>query len=220
MRLVTWPSTAVQPVPAVVENIDATYPSRRAFLEHLQVGAERCRLFWPCMPKLRSGTRVFVRIRFGSLAESWEVTGQVVQAREDLRGPAHSGLVIEVRGPALLQIARAYAVARGNPPELGRRSDVRARVELHARLGLGTQTFEARVRDLSRGGAFVEVSGPGLLPGATVAISLRVGWFSRIEATARVAWQGRLGEHRGVGVEFVEMGASSRKRLLGILARP
>lgn len=219
MRLITWPTPAPVVAPAAIEPIEATYPSRRAFLEHVQIGAESCRLFWPGSPKLRSGTRVFARIRIASLPDTWEVVGRIVQAREDLRGPAHSGLVIEVRGPALLQIARAYATARGNPPEMGRRSDARVPVELPATLALADAKLETQVLDLSRGGAFVELSGPGVLPGTAVGICIRAGWFRRIDATARVTWQGRRDGRRGIGLEFVEMPDSSRKRLLEALER-
>jgi hypothetical protein len=209
-----------KPVPASthVEPIDATYPNRRIFLEQAQIGADACRFFWRCAPSVASGARVLVRIRYAGESACFEVAGTVVQAREDLRGPARSGLVIEVRDAGLFEFARAYASARGNPVQFGRRAEERAAVDLPAKLHLGDRAYPVRVRDLSRGGAFVEASGANVLRGAFVQLTIRLGLFRQFEAAARVAWQGRRGQRQGFGVEFLELSERSRTLLLRALS--
>ena len=219
MRLVTRPTPAPIPAPNVFEPLDATFPSRRAFLEQVQIAPDHHRLFWRCTPKLTSGTHVLLRIRFAGESACFEMPGQVIQAREDLRGPARSGLVIEVRGPGMLQFARAYAVARGNPPELGTRAHERFAVDLAGTVSIGQRRQPVRIRDLSKGGAFVEATGAEVLQGAVIDLSIRLGLFRRFDSTVRVVWQGRRRQLRGFGVEFLDVSERNLKLLLGVLAQ-
>jgi len=200
------------------EPIDAVYPNRRTFLMHAQVGSESCRLFYPCMPAKPSGTPVVVRIRIAGEVPVYEVAGTVLRCREDVTGPSsRSGLVIEVRGLHVFEFGRAYAVARGMPPELGRRAERRISVDLPVKLELGR--LSGRVADLSRGGAFIEADPTGVATGAVVPLSIRVGLLRRISVLARIAWVERHGAHRGFGVEFLEMSPAHQKRLIKLLHR-
>ena len=217
MRLVTWPTPI--PAPSIFEPLEATFPSRRAFLEQVQIAPDHHRLFWRCTPHLTSGTRVLLRIRFAGESQCFEAPGQVIQAREDLRGPARSGLVIEVRGPGMLQFARAYAVARGNPPEFGSRAEERFAVDLPGTLSIGEHRQPVRIRDISKGGAFVEATGAEVLQGAVIGLAVRLGLFRRFESTVRVAWQGRRRQLRGFGVEFLDVSDRNLKLLLNLLAQ-
>lgn len=214
MRLVTWHTPV--PAPTALEPIDVRFPSRRAFLEHVQVGPASCRIFWGCAPRHVAGTRVLMRIRFASEA-GFEVPGQVIQAREDLHGTTRPGLLVEVKHPGLFEFIRAYALARGNPPEFGRRAEERVAVNLPAVFTLGEERFAVRVRDLSRGGAFLEAHGANVLQGAIIQVSIRAGLLRRIEATGRVAWLGRRAQIRGFGLAFLELSKRSRKNLIETL---
>ncbi|MEQ1875258.1 MAG: PilZ domain-containing protein [Bdellovibrionia bacterium] len=70
------------------------------------------------------------------------------------------------------------------------------------------QAISGKLRDLSRGGAFVEYSGPDLVTGDMLRMNIDLKQVARrYEVNAKVVWTTRKspwGEEPGVGVEFIK----------------
>lgn len=193
---------------------EARYPSRRKFLEHTQLGPAVCRVFWPCYPQVAAGRPVVLHVRFGSEAESFAIRGRVLRARDDLRDPRGSGLLVEVTGADLFDFGRAYAHASGRPQALGRRRAPRVAASFAGRIVQEQATRAAHLSDLSMGGAFVALAGRAPPAGTRLRLELKVGWLRRVTFTARVAWVGQRDGVAGMGVEFVDSDVRARGWLI------
>jgi hypothetical protein len=193
-----------------VAELEAVFASRRKFLEHAQVGPAVCRIFWPCYPQVAAGRPVVLHVRFGGDLESFPIRGRVLRARDDLRDPRGSGLLVEVTGRDLFDFGRAYAHASGRAPELGRRRNARVAVRLPARIQIGSTLQEVQLADLSLGGAFIATDARCPSEGTRLKLEVKTGWLRRVTFTVRVAWIGRVGRLSGMGVELIDSDARAR----------
>src|SRR5207248_2960355 len=71
------------------------FASRAAFLQHAQVEATNCRLFWPCAPPLPLGTTARLDLGFAGDGARFPIEGRVTRELYDPGRPRRSGVVLE-----------------------------------------------------------------------------------------------------------------------------
>jgi hypothetical protein len=199
--------------------LNATYLSRRHFLEHAQVGANRCRLLWPGPAPLYPGARVRVGVSFGAQAGRFVLHGEALSEHANPSEPVASSWVLECTGAAMREFGEAVAFAAGRPIELGRRRTPRHRVQVPVRMAYDGTVRAGSLLDLGFGGAALVASDLRPSLGAPVLMTLRMGLFRDVAFFGRVAWLDPDRSVGALGVEFVDSDARARRWLGKTLAR-
>jgi len=205
--------TAVVVADRLAVEVDATYVNRQAFLEGVQIGPEVCHFFVASVRPVRPGTLVVARVTFSGEPGICRVLGQVVRESEAMRRPEGTGMVVAVGGTQVLAFARLYAHASRRPEHWGRRASDRLPTEVPISYQLGELRHAGMIRDLSRGGAWVQTA--EALPPAQGLMRLRVelGCQRSVELVGRVVWSASSREKACFAVEFTEVGPEAQAYL-------
>ncbi|MBS2028060.1 MAG: PilZ domain-containing protein [Deltaproteobacteria bacterium] len=205
-----------------VDEIEAVFPSRKAFLQAAAVHATECRLYWAA-PGATFNLNEQVRVILGFAGESVKFTfkGTIIKVVEEALRGQRTGAVIRIVGDEQAAFGSAVSYARGVDPALGRRASPRWNTRIAATLGDGL-TRQAVLLDLSQGGAFAQLSSEPPPVGSLQPLSIDVG-TAREVVPVRVAWIGRRDGKPGCGLEFLELGDKAKawlQRQLESASRP
>jgi len=82
--------------------------------------------------------------------------------------------------------------------------------EAHLELFKGGTSIQSKVRNLSKGGAFIEYKGPPISVGEMLRVNIELKKVERrYEFNAKVVWSAKVspwGEDPGVGIQFIKSG--------------
>jgi Tfp pilus assembly protein PilZ len=164
--------------------------------------------------RLNQEDDVYLEISFGPLSDEVLLRGRIEQVRN---ATDEGGNIVEVRflpGQAsrLRYIEEVLSGARKAAARGSRRHPSRLSVNWQ----LGGQRFLSRLRDISRGGAFILSTEPPTV-GARVPITLRPEDGPPLQVHSIVSWIRPVGEHgkqiAGFGVSFKPADPATAKRL-------
>ena len=163
-----------------------------------QVGGEPARLRVPSRERVAVGDRVRVEFSFGPLADEVEMRGRVIEieAQSDGRPPI---VIIRLLGTDTDRIQYVLDVLDGERAASAR-THRRIPVDFEVRWRWGDAQYASRVRDLSRGGAFI-VSRALPAVGSRVDVEIRPPGTS-LNFDAVVSWVKGDGDVTGFGVNF------------------
>lgn len=141
-----------------------------------------------------------IEISFGALADEVELRGTVLSVREASTQRPRTVVIVLGIGEAE-RVAYVNAVLTG-ARDASARTHRRVPVDIDARWRWGAVRHASRIRDLSRGGAFVASrSLPDL--GSLVDVEIRHGGIEQtLNFDAVVTWIRTDGDQRGFGVNF------------------
>jgi len=190
-----------------VQELEAVFPNRKAFLQAAAIHATECRLYWAA-PGATFNLNESVRVILGFTDESVRFTfkGTIIKVVEEALRGQRTGAVIRIVGEEQAAFGSAVSYARGVDPSLGRRASPRWNTRIMATLGDGL-TEQAVLLDLSQGGAFAQLSNEPPPVGSLQPLSIDAGGSAGREVIpVRVAWIGRREGLPGCGLEFLELG--------------
>jgi Tfp pilus assembly protein PilZ len=196
--------------------------SSREFAALFQTSFAEGGVFYPTRKKLPVGRQVTLKVRLGRRQPPLLVFGRIAWRRpgrhlEKIRAGVGVELLASERAKSdyLLQLARSGEAVKS------RRRHERVPVDLAVswRHEGASEGLRGRLRDVGRGGAFVQsaeqVHGDDQLvveiapPGAEVPMAF----------TARVAWTGKVGEEPGFGIEWRARDAGGGRRIRELVRR-
>jgi Tfp pilus assembly protein PilZ len=211
-----------RPIPGVDADTQLVIRSSREFAALYQTNFADGGVFYPTRKKLPVGRVVTLKVRLGRRQPPLLVFGRIAWRRpgrhlEKIRAGVGVELLPSERPKAeyLLQLARSGEAVKS------RRRHERVPVDLAVswRHEGASEGLRGRLRDVGRGGAFVQsaaqVRGDDQLvveiapPGAEVPMAF----------TARVAWTGKVGEEPGFGIEWRARDAGGGRRIRELVRR-
>jgi Tfp pilus assembly protein PilZ len=211
-----------RPTPGVDADTQLVIRSSREFAALYQTNFADGGVFYPTRKKLPVGRVVTLKVRLGRRQPPLLVFGRIAWRRpgrhlEKIRAGVGVELLPSERPKAeyLLQLARSGEAVKS------RRRHERVPVDLAVswRHEGANEDLSGRLRDVGRGGAFVQsaaqVRGDDQLvveiapPGAEVPMAF----------TARVAWTGRVGDEPGFGIEWRARDAGGGRRIRELVRR-
>jgi Tfp pilus assembly protein PilZ len=211
-----------RPIPGVDADTQLVIRSSREFAALYQTNFADGGVFYPTRKKLPVGRVVTLKVRLGRRQPPLLVFGRIAWRRpgrhlEKIRAGVGVELLPSERPKAeyLLQLARSGEAVKS------RRRHERVPVDLAVswRHEGASEDLRGRLRDVGRGGAFVQsaaqVRGDDQLvveiapPGAEVPMAF----------TARVAWTGKVGEELGFGIEWRARDAGGGRRIRELVRR-
>jgi Tfp pilus assembly protein PilZ len=211
-----------RPTPGVDADTQLVIRSSREFAALYQTDFADGGVFYPTRKKLPVGRVVTLKVRLGRRQPPLLVFGKIAWRRpgrhlEKIRAGVGVELLASERPKAdyLLQLARSGETVKS------RRRHERVPVDLAVswRHEGASEGMHGRLRDVGRGGAFLQaaetVRGDDQLvveiapPGAEVPMAF----------TARVAWTGKVGEEIGFGIEWRARDAGGGRRIKELVRR-
>ena len=169
------------------------------------------RLRVPSRETVQTTEAVRVEISFGPLADEVELTGEVSSVEPGLNG-APPTVVITLRASEDDRVQYVHEVLTGTR-SANARSHRRVPVDYEARWRWGQAQYASRIRDLSRGGAFIASRA---LPdvGSHVDVEIRPNDLDGpLQFDAVVSWVRKDGAHTGFGVHFKMRDRAAAARL-------
>jgi hypothetical protein len=154
----------------------------------------------PSRESVTSGERVRVEISFGALADEVELGGEVVAVRP-AEGGKPSTVVIAIDRDDARRVAYVRQVL-GGERNASARAHRRVPVDFVVRWRHGDARYTSRLRDISRGGAFIISRA---LPDIGSELEIEIRCDARaptLALDATVTWVRREGEPVGFGVCF------------------
>ena len=202
------------------DEIEATFASRKAFLQAAAVHATECRLYWAAEgANFTLNAAVRVILGFEDEDVRFVFRGTVMKLVDEALRGNRTGAVIRVIGEEQRAFGSAISFARGVDPKLGRRRGERYRARIVAKLGDGLSQ-QAVLLDISEHGAFAQLEGD--LPPVGSLQPLCIGEIEQNPEgliPVRVAWIGPRDGQPGCGLEFLDLTEPARTWLLQALER-
>ena len=184
--------------------------------------ADDGRLFYPTRQKLTAGAPIAVRVRLGRRQPSLILYGKVAWRRpgkhlEKIR----AGVAVEFLAQERTKIDYLLQLANAGEGAKSRRRHERVRVDLPVswRTVGNSEPILSRLRDIGRGGAFVQSEEAVPHDEQVVLEIASPGAELPMAVTARVAWHGRMGADPGFGVEWRARDAGGSRRIRELVRR-
>jgi type IV pilus assembly protein PilZ len=202
--------------------LKAHFVTGAAFLEQYLAELPHGGVFFPTRRPLAIGEPVVVSVRLGKRRNPMLLRGQVIWRRPGKHSTkTKAGIGIEFLPSEAQTRDYLVSVARGDSSEMVARRHQRLPVELPVlwQVPGALQDNAGVLRDIGRGGAFVQTEQPApddndivlkvSPPGAEVAMPL----------SARVAWRSHPGGEHGFGVEWKARDAGGNRRIKELVRR-
>ena len=167
---------------------------------HPGSATEAARLHVSSRAAVERGELVAVEVSFGPLADEVVLNGVVAEVQPSSSEDRSPRVVIALPRSEVERVRYVRAVLEGNR-EASARRDRRIAVDLPVTWRWGQAEYESRIRDLSRGGAFIASR---CLPtvGARLDIEIGSGKAGAVSVPAVVTWVRTNGSESGFGVHF------------------
>lgn len=151
------------------------------------------------------GSPVRIHVTVDDLCRQFALQGRIMVVLPQIVGrPA--GFILSFEGADKRAVAEFLAVCADRPASMGTATSERVETKLKCAVRVGLKRRSAKVHDLSRTGAFLEVKSlVGINLGDRIRVRLVRGLFGMWGSwvTARVIWRGDKNDTPGVGVRFV-----------------
>jgi Tfp pilus assembly protein PilZ len=211
-----------RPNPAGEAETQLVIRSSREFAALYQANFPDGGVFYPTRKKLPVGRVVTLKVRLGRRQPPLLVFGRIAWRRpgrhlEKIRAGVGVELLPSERPKSeyLLQLARSGDAVKS------RRRHERVPVDLAVswRHEGASEGLRGRLRDVGRGGAFVQSTAPVHGDDQLVLEIAPPGAEVPMAFTARVAWTGKVGEEPGFGIEWRARDAGGGRRIRELVRR-
>jgi len=211
-----------RPTPGAEADTQLVIRSSREFAALYQTNFPDGGVFYPTRKKLPVGRVVTLKVRLGRRQPPLLVFGRIAWRRpwrhlEKIRAGVGVELLPSERPKSeyLLQLARSGDAVKS------RRRHERVPVDLAVswRHEGASEGLRGRLRDVGRGGAFVQSTAPVHGDDQLVLEIAPPGAEVPMAFTARVAWTGKVGEEPGFGIEWRARDAGGGRRIRELVRR-
>jgi hypothetical protein len=202
-----------------VTPLEVRYASRRALLAAAKTERGTLTIFVPTSRSVMQGAHVRLTITFGDADERFEMEGLALSGSRKLSREGVGGFLASFQGDHKRRASEMIAFCAQRPLFMGTASRERFIIRKNCQLKLADRQISGELRDLSQTGAFVVGSQFGKIKEGEP-VWLKVASLFGMGGTwleARVIWQGKKGEERGLGLRFTgneARQASAIQRLL------
>ena len=208
-----------EPVP---QSIEVRYASRRALLTASKTEKGSLTIFVPTQHRVFQDSRVKLTVTFGDASERFELEGVALESTRKMGREGQGGFLAGFVGDHKRRAAEVIAFCAQRPLSMGTASRERIPLRKSCQLKMGDRQLPGELRDLSQTGAFVVGEALGKLKeGENVWLKVVDGLFG-LGGTwleARVIWQGKKGEERGLGLRFTGNEAKQASAIQRLLER-
>jgi hypothetical protein len=186
-------------------SLEVRYADRRALLSSAKTERGTLTLFVPTKYAVIQGARLLLKISFGDADERFELQGIAVTGGRAIGRDGVGGFLASFAGDHKRRAAEMVAFCAQRPRSMGTASRERLVIRKSCQLKVANRQVPGELRDLSQTGAFIVGSQLGKIKeGEPVWLKVEGGLFGLggIWIEARVIWQGKKGEERGLGLRF------------------
>lgn len=203
-------------------SVEVRYASRRALLTAAKTERGSLTLFVPTPHMVFQDARVKLFVTFGDASERFELEGVALETTRKMGRDGKGGFLVGFVGDHKRRAAEVFAFCAQRPLAMGTASRERIPIRKNCQLKLGDRQLPAELRDLSQTGAFIVGNNLSKIKeGEPVWLKVADGLFG-IGGTwieARVIWQGKKGEERGLGLRFTGNEAKQASAIQRLLER-
>ena len=171
----------------------------------------------PGPPPGALGQQLLLRVQTRKPPRAFVLRGQIAWVRHKAGPHQPAGYGFDFSPEDDSTRIRLLAFARNEIPSKFTRVELRREVELPVRLEHDGIARKEWLADLSSRGAFVRTWNP-LPVGARVHMKVKSGLLSSVTLDAQVAWVRLVGDHAGMGLEFIVPDDATSARLAKMLS--